>query len=188
MPAKKRPNKPTKKQAVDFWKLVDAHRRASGACDLHGLEAALGAMSTKDILAFQHWLYERLNESYRGDLWAAAYLVNGGCSDDGFDYFRAWLISRGQKVYDAALANPDSLIEEVGDGEVELEEILTVASRAWKRKTGKDDYYDRLDEAETRAGRDDSGVDIDLSWADDDGEGVPKRLKKLCPKLFAKFG
>jgi len=36
-------------------------------------------------------------------------LINGGCSDDGFFYFRAWLISRGQKVYDAALQNPDSL-------------------------------------------------------------------------------
>lgn len=180
--------KTPKKKKVDFWKLVDAHREGDDY-DLDGLEGALGAMSTNDILAFQHWIYERLNESYRGDLWAAAYLVNGGCSDDGFDYFRAWLISRGKKVFDAALANPDSLIEHVGDGgEVELEDILGVAARAWKRKTGKDDYDDRLDEAETRIGRDDSGVDIDLSWSDDDGEGVPKRLKKLCPKLFAKFG
>jgi hypothetical protein len=31
------------------------------------------------------------------DQWGAAYLANGGCSDDGFDYFRGWLIGQGRK-------------------------------------------------------------------------------------------
>jgi hypothetical protein len=29
-------------------------------------------------------------------MWVAAYLMNGGCSDDGFDYFRGWLIAQGR--------------------------------------------------------------------------------------------
>ncbi|MFL6076856.1 MAG: DUF4240 domain-containing protein [Mycobacteriales bacterium] len=37
-------------------------------------------------------------ESYQGDLWGAAYLINGGASDDGFDYFRGWLIARTRGV------------------------------------------------------------------------------------------
>jgi len=36
-----------------------------------------------------------LNKAYTWDLWGAAYLINGGCSDDGFEYFRRWLVSRG---------------------------------------------------------------------------------------------
>ena len=39
-----------------------------------------------------------MDDSYRWDLWGAAYLANGGCSDDGFDYFRGWLIGQGRKV------------------------------------------------------------------------------------------
>ena len=36
--------------------------------------------------------------------------MNGGCSDDGFQYFRNWIISRGKEVYYAAKENPDNLI------------------------------------------------------------------------------
>ncbi|WP_217498085.1 MULTISPECIES: DUF4240 domain-containing protein [Sphingomonas] len=34
--------------------------------------------------------------SYRWDLWRAAKVAKGGVSDDGFEYFRTWLISRGR--------------------------------------------------------------------------------------------
>ena len=32
-----------------------------------------------------------------------------GCSDDGFDYFRGWLIARGRQAFDQAVADPDAL-------------------------------------------------------------------------------
>ena len=39
------------------------------------------------IVEFQQ-VYEQLDrESYRWDLWAAAYVINGGCSDDGVARF-----------------------------------------------------------------------------------------------------
>ncbi len=41
-----------------------------------------------------------------------AYIINGGCSDDGFDYFLGWLIAKGRKYFEAALVNP----ERAGDG------------------------------------------------------------------------
>ena len=34
-----------------------------------------------------------LNEAYTWDLWGAADVIHGGCSDDGFEYFRRWLVS-----------------------------------------------------------------------------------------------
>jgi hypothetical protein len=41
----------------------------------------------------------------------AAYLLNFGCSDDGLDYFRGWLLTQGRAIWEAALQNPDGLAE-----------------------------------------------------------------------------
>ena len=70
--------------------------------------------------------------------------MNGGCSDDGFEYFRLWVISRGSEVYENARADPDSLIT-VADAEVpedifDFESFWYVALDAFKNETGKDLY------------------------------------------------
>jgi hypothetical protein len=169
-----------------FWSLIDEYRDGD-EYDLDGLTDALAAGSKEQIVAFGTRLSELMQESYRGDLWGAAYLANGGCSDDGFDYFRAWLISRGKAAYEAALENPDSIVDEVGEGEVELEELLVVAARAWESKTGKDDYYEQMNDGEEEEDDDEDEDDLDLSWSED-GEGVPEKLEKAYPRLFEKFG
>ena len=46
---------------------------------------------------------------YTWDLWGVAYILKGGCSDDGFEYFRAWLIARGRDFVAQALADPEGL-------------------------------------------------------------------------------
>jgi hypothetical protein len=183
-PAKK---KPTPEEW--FWALIDAHRDGEDY-DLDGLVADLATKPKNDILDFGARLGKLLDQSYRGDLWGAAYLANGGCSDDAFDYFRGWLVSRGQKVFEAALANPDSIVDAVGAGEVELEELLYAAPRAWEKKTGKDDFYehDEDDEDEEKEGEDEEEeAELDLSWSKD-GEGIPEKLQKAYPRLWAKFG
>jgi hypothetical protein len=50
-------------------------------------------------------------DSYRNLLWAAAYLINGGCSDDGFESFRCWLIVQGRTVFERSVADPDTLAD-----------------------------------------------------------------------------
>ena len=170
-----------------FWSMIDAHR-AGEEYDLDGLVDALAKSPKNDILEFGAQLGALMDRSYRGDLWGAAYLANGGCSDDGFDYFRAWLVSRGKKVFEAALADPDSIVDAVGEGEVELEELLYAAPRAWEKKTGKDDYYEHSeDDEDDEDEEDEEEQDLDLSWSED-GEGIPEKLKKAYPRLFAKFG
>ena len=44
--------------------------------------------------------FRELAEAYRHDLWAMGYIVNGGCSDDGFCYFCCWLIGNGSERFD----------------------------------------------------------------------------------------
>lgn len=90
-----------------FWVLIGQARKAApgdgtDAADRQAaaLEAALAKLLPKEILAFQELLDRKMADTYRWDLWGAANLLNGGCSDDCFDYFRGWLIGRGQKVFD----------------------------------------------------------------------------------------
>jgi hypothetical protein len=80
-----------------------------------------------------------MGESYRNDLWAAAYLINGGCSDDGFTYFRGWLIAQGQQVFERALADPATLEDAIvmdGAWDADLEEFLYAARQAYEDATG----------------------------------------------------
>ncbi len=56
---------------------------------------------------------ERIRDAFRSDLWAVADIMNGGWSDDGFDYFLGWLVLRGKQAYEAALANPEDVAKGV---------------------------------------------------------------------------
>jgi hypothetical protein len=78
-----------------------------------------------------------MRDSYRWDLWGAAYVINQGCSDDGFDYFRGWLLVQGKDVWDEALRDPETLAEIHIDGDVQCEDALYVASKAYEESTGR---------------------------------------------------
>ena len=97
-----------------FWPLIATARAGvsdpSDCCAVATSAAALLATRPPaEIVAAQQVLWDLLAFSYQNPLWAAAYLINGGCSDDGFDYFRGWLLLQGQEVFEAAVADPDSL-------------------------------------------------------------------------------
>ena len=77
-------------------------------------------------------------QSYRIELWGAAYLLNGGCSDDCFEYFRGWLITQGRAVYEAVLADPDSLADVDNLTDVECEQATHMTADAYRMATGFD--------------------------------------------------
>lgn len=52
-----------------------------------------------------------LKELYQSKLWAVAYVINRGCSDDCFDYFPGWLIFRGKETCLNALQDPNSMVD-----------------------------------------------------------------------------
>ncbi len=98
------------------------------------VRAALQELSPSEIESYQRHFDELFDEAYRWDLWGAAYTLEGGCSDDGFTDFRYALISRGQKVFQAALKNPDSLV----DVDLCSDELFGyIASEIYEAKTGK---------------------------------------------------
>jgi hypothetical protein len=129
----------------DFWKLIEKSRH--GAVDVDDqmgkLHDLLVQLPTADILGFDTCFQECTRDAYTQELWAAAYIVNGGCSDDGFDYFMGWLIAQGRESFEAVLADPEKLCAIAGrDEHVECEEMWSAAAVAYEAKAGKDDFYE----------------------------------------------
>ncbi|MCC7368515.1 MAG: DUF4240 domain-containing protein [Chloroflexi bacterium] len=122
-----------------FWQLIEESRENAGgdpneqAAELTDL---LSALPAGEIVQFDRRFRELLVQAYRWDLWGAAFLIDGGCSDDGFEYFRCWLISQGRRVYEEALADPESLAERA-EPDVEAESMLYAAADAYEVETGK---------------------------------------------------
>jgi hypothetical protein len=71
-------------------------------------------------------------------------VINGGLADDGFEYFRAGLIMAGKEIYEAALAEPDSLayVEDIDD----CEEFLFLACEVYEERNNDGAIYDRFRE------------------------------------------
>jgi hypothetical protein len=131
------------------WQLVEEARASLGpAEDSEALaERVVHLLSQRDpadIIAFAQPMADLLSQAYRADLWAAAYIINGGASDDGFEYFRGWLVAQGQQVFEQALSNPDSLAGlpviiqacDEGNDNVECEGMISLAWLAYEEATG----------------------------------------------------
>lgn len=75
---------------------------------LKSLEARLGAVPVDDVIDFQKWL--DICE-YRSNMLVAYHATFPLGSDDGFLYFRRWLVSLGRETFERVIADPDQLIE-----------------------------------------------------------------------------
>ncbi len=168
-----------------FWGIIS--KTLEFKDDQDGQEFALineiKKLSPEEIVGFQLTTDKLLQETYTSEMWCAAYLMNGGCSDDGFEYFRRWLISRGRDTFYKAKENPDNLVDRLtGDeDEFDFESFSYVASEAFNLRTGRDlnDFidYDNFNYGEGRYPA------MEFSWNEDDEES----MQKVCPRLYNKF-
>jgi len=125
---------------VEFWALIKKSRAAG--CEEHAenLSELLAKKPAREIVEFDRLFHARLHEAYRWDLWAVAHIVNGGCSDDGFEYFRCWLIGQGRDYFEAALLEPARAAAHAIPGEeAECEDLLYAAAGAYESVTGDDE-------------------------------------------------
>jgi hypothetical protein len=185
-------------QTDEFWAIIEDAR--TGVADTvtdadevaDALVDRLSGFTPARIVEFELTFDEVTSAAYRLDLWAAAYLMNGGCSDDCFDYFRGWLVAQGRDVWEAALADPDSLAdiadEDTEDESFDGEGLLVAASRAYRRVTGGEErFWDALeraraaDPAADSQPEDPSGEQFDFDF--DDHE----RMRTQLPRLAAIF-
>ena len=140
-------------------------------------------LTPKEMIGFRLRTDKLLYDSYTADLWCAAYIMHGGCTDDGFEYFRCWLISRGKDTFYKAKSNPDTLIDLVKEGEdiYEFEGFWYVAINAFKNVTDKELYsYIDYDNFVTN---DENYPLLNFTWNVDE----PESMKKVCPVLYEKL-
>ena len=162
-----------------FWQLVEDSRRNASSTSPDGnmdrqitlLRESLSALSPQDIVDFDRHFSDRFIEAYRWDLWAAAYIIEGGCSDDGFMDFRSWLISMGRTAFTESLRDVESLVNYALDPTVEVcsfEEFQYIAGTV---------YGNPIDH-----GIEHPNVPTGTAWEEDSEE-----LETRFPKLWARF-
>jgi hypothetical protein len=161
---------------AQFWALIEAGgRKASADPDrqLAVVHRELLKLSPAEMRDFHRQFNRKLADAYTWDLWGAAYLVNGGCSDDGFYYFCAWLISRGRVVYDAAVQNPDTLagLTDPERDDYEFEDLWYVPQHAHEDLRGEELPPVAFRWPKRPRGR---------HWDFDDDKQVSRRLPKLA--------
>jgi hypothetical protein len=130
-------------EETEFWALIDATREAADGdpdeqADL--LVERLTRLDPDSVTDFARHFESRYNRASQWDLWAAAWILLDGVSDDAFDAFRCWLIAQGREVFEGAAHNADSLatllegFDEELDGDAEY--VGYAADEAYEQLTG----------------------------------------------------
>ena len=177
-----------------FWDII-AQSLQDADCQEEQYDALaeiVAQLEDTKLFAFDYQFKKIQNQAHLSKLWACNYCVMGGASDDGFDYFKMWLISRGESVYKAALENPDSLYSELvlleNSGDIcEFEGIDYTALYAYINRNGgeyndevSDKFYNNLAKL---GGYLQNRPEIAFDWSEDE----PESIRKHCPKVFDHF-
>ena len=97
-----------------FWDLIQrANDKSGGIMDrkCKAIHAAVALLSRKEATDFKHHFDRMMDLAYCWPLWAAAHIISGVCNDNKFSDFRTSLISRGQRAFESAIADPESLAD-----------------------------------------------------------------------------
>lgn len=180
--------KAEKLDEMEFWKIIDfSYNAAKGDLELQDqiIIKKLSAYTPEEIIDFEIILCKKLIEANDFKILAANKIIDSWVSDDGFLYFRLWLISLGRETFEQTLKNPDYLASVVGKGVLpEFEHLLYASTQAYKNRTGKqkeDNAFPRDVAFAQGLNYDDGGPPTTgKDWKEDE-------LPKLYPKLWEKF-
>lgn len=179
-----------------YWQLVDdarararGRRPADAPLDAEDVAEALKDLlverGTETTLAADAAYDEVVAGAYGNRLWGAAYVIGGGCSDDGFDYFLGWLVAQGRTVFDRAVADPDSLADVVDENTTaECEDMLSAAWDAYQELTGDEPPAPDDDGGSDDDTATDVTADEDDEWDFDDEDEMRARYPRLTAAFF----
>ncbi len=159
-----------------FWdKIEKARNIASNNYEIQcqKLVALLKTESPEYIMQFNEIFNDKLDKAYTWKLWAAAYVINGGCSDDAFIDFRSWLIGQGEMIFEGAIKSPDSL-SNIDIETDEWEGLQYCANQAYKELMEQDIPPDEMIRSLEPKGD---------KW----DEGNAEQLKAMLPHLSLKY-
>ena len=97
-----------KHEGLDAIKNPDLRQRRRAQC----LAAQLTRLPVNDIVSFQAWFECMIDKANTAKLQAAHMLLTDmDGSDDGYLYFRTWLVGQGREFYEAAIRDPNTIAD-----------------------------------------------------------------------------
>jgi hypothetical protein len=185
--------KSEKMDTAHFWKIMD-YGFERGQYDNKIKEQAileqLVKLTPEQIQDFEMIFQQMNKKSSTQKNFAAQTIIEGGSSDDRFYYFRCWLISLGQKNFEAILKDADQLASldipfntQYGMAYCQFEELIPMADRAYEMVTKKDPDTDttfpRPNAEKLKLFYDSNTKLTGTIW---DYKDLPKMLPLLCKK------
>ena len=158
-----------------FWKLIEESSCKENFNE--NIKRSLFSLGLEEIVSFKNILLKKSAQAYSFPLLAANFVISSYVSDDGFEVFRAWLVSNGSSKFFDAINNPETISSWLDKDEVEKIESDTfyyVADEAYIESGGADDFHDKLIYPPE--------PDIDMDWPENKAE-----FEKLYPALVTKF-
>ncbi|MBU2020131.1 MAG: DUF4240 domain-containing protein [Bacteroidetes bacterium] len=162
--------------ADKFWRIIAttiANSLGNYEKQQTELEKELLKLTAIEILEFDNKFRSLRGEVYNWDFWAAAYIINGGCSDDCFSDFRGWLIGQGKTIFENAIKSIETLSELKETNNGDWEGLSYVPTDAYEKKTGNTIPSGIRENTEITG----------KEWSEDGDD-----LKNKYPKLWTKFG
>lgn len=175
----------------EFWSIIEECKKKDylGDEQSHYKDAhdRLEKLSDLELKEFAAKLLFFENRASHWDVWASAYIINGGCSDDMFMDFRRGLIFQGKKIFEATLADVDSLSElnpEIAESLCEYELFSYLPLKIYESRSGNnpEEFECYLDDYQDNANFEYSNSDpAGEAWGDD------SELVERFPKLASKY-
>ena len=156
----------------EFWNVIENGKSSDEPEIL--VKEVLKQLSPDDLISYQEHFDILFENAYQWTLWGAAYIIGGGCSDDGFTDFRYGLISKGKRIFEEVLDNPDSLSTLGEDTEIGNELFGYLALEVYEETIGKE-----IPRKEFTGSSEPSGEE----WNFDDEKENTRRLPKIT-KIF----
>lgn len=180
--------KNNKMDKTEFWKIIEYSIGKSNNDKSEQEKVIIEKLATynlEQIIEFEVIFRKLIIEADDFKIMGAQKIIEGYVSDDSYLYFRCWLIGKGEKIYTETLKNPEFLSENINeDEESNFEELMYVATTAFKIKTGK------KEEDETFPRDIAIGKGLDYDFGAPPTKGVvwkEEELPKTYPKLWEKY-
>jgi hypothetical protein len=128
-----------------FWQVVDGVAAPDTEQVAEALDRVLGTLDADALVGYEERFLAEMARSNTYRHHAAAEVIMGFTSEDVFTDFRTWVLYQGHEVYDAFVADPDSLAGRgpVDDEQVGMaEELEFLPQERWGRLTGRDPFGD----------------------------------------------
>lgn len=156
-----------------FWALVDRALLASKGDyqkQIFHMTELLGKLFGHEILQYDNRFTHLMDECYDWNIWAAAWIIDNGCNDTEFVFFRTWLVAQGKEVFEGTLKDVNTLLDIATPG-IDREGFAYCADDAYESVTKNEMPLGLVAEKSFPSGK---------KWEIED-------LPDLYPRLYLKF-